>query len=119
MKIPLNLNRDEAQSGKAAQAKILEHALAATKKGDWNARRNVLRHFDPLLTSLAEKRTSDPKRARALVEAGQQGLIVAIKKYKPNMTAERFRILALDYIEARMDKPDAQPGFFARLFDRP
>ncbi|OGV66536.1 MAG: hypothetical protein A2283_07345 [Lentisphaerae bacterium RIFOXYA12_FULL_48_11] len=118
MKIPLNMGNNGGQSSKAAQIKTLERDILATRKGDWNAKNNLVRTFLPLLTSLAEKRTSDVGHKNKLIEAGKEGLFIAARKYKENMGANKFQVFALDFIESSMDSSGKSVGFFARLFGR-
>jgi len=114
MKIPLQTNSEEGQTAAAARTKALQHDLLASKKGDWEARNSVIRTFTPLLTSMAEKRSSDTREVGLLVDAGKAGLEKAIKKYKPNMGADMFQLFALKFVEKQMDSPSG--GFFSRLF---
>lgn len=118
MKIPLNMGNNGPQAGKAAQLKTLERDILATKKGDWNAKNNLVRTFTPLLLSLAEKRSQDVARKNKLVDAGKEGLFNAARKYKEGMGADKFQVFALDFIEASMDDIGKEVGFFARLFGR-
>jgi len=118
MKIPLNMGNNGGLSSKAAQIKTLERDILATKKGDWNAKNNLVRTFLPLLTSLAEKRTSDLGQKNKLIEAGKEGLFTATRKYKEHIGADKFQVFALDFIESSMDSPKNSGGFFARLFGR-
>jgi DNA-directed RNA polymerase specialized sigma subunit len=118
MKIPLNMGNNSNQSSKAAQFKILEREILATKKGDWNAKNNLIRTFTPLLTSLAEKRSSDPAQKNKLMDAGKEGLFNAARKYKESIGPDKFQIFALDFIESNMDNLGKNVGFFARLFGR-
>ena len=116
MKIPLKLGQNGQQSGRAAAAKIIERDILAAKRGDWNAKNSLIRSFQPLLRSLAEKRAEAPAAINQYVEAGKEGLLKAIKKYSASVGADRFQIFALDFIEASMDKSGKGGGFFARLF---
>lgn len=116
MKIPLNMRQNGLNSSKAAQAQVLEHDILDTKRGDWNAKRDLARQFMPLLSTLAEKRSDDPKEIAAIIEAGQEGLFLAAGKYKKSIGPAKFRIFALGYIEKAMDNRNNPPGFFARLF---
>ena len=118
MKIPLKLGQDGAQSSRAAEAKVLERDILAANSGDWNAKNSLVRTFLPLIQSLAEKRASSPADVSRLVEAGKEGLVKAIRKYRPSVGADKFRIFALDFIEAGMDQSAKSGGFFARLFGR-
>jgi DNA-directed RNA polymerase specialized sigma subunit len=116
MKIALNMGNNGNQSSKAAQAKVLERDIMAAKKGDWNAKNNLVRTFMPLLTSLAEKRSKDLPSINNYIEAGKEGVFKAAKKYNPSVGAERFHIFAVEFIEKSMDKRDKGGGFWARLF---
>ena len=118
MKIPLNMVNSGTQSIKAAQIKTLERDILATKKGDWNAKNNLVRTFMPLLVSLAEKRTADTAHKNKMIDAGKEGLFTAARRYKESIGAAKFQIFALDYIENSMDNSDKKVGFFARLFGR-
>ena len=118
MKIALNLGQDGQQSSKAAADRVLERDIQAAKKGDWNAKHNLVRTFTPLLTSLAEKRSQDTAKMNQYIEAGKQGLFEAALKYKPVVGPDKFRIFALDFIEASMNRVDKGGGFWARLFRR-
>jgi len=115
MKIPLNLNNG-TQSTKAAQAHVLERDILAAKKGDWDAKNNLVRTFTPLITTLAEKRSSDISEINKYIEAGKNGLFAAAKKYKKSIGPAGFHISAADFIEASMDRPGKEGGLFSRLF---
>lgn len=114
MKIPLNSSSEEGITTAAARTKALQSDLLSAKKGDWEARSHVVRTFTPLLTSMAEKRSSDPQEIAALVEAGTVGIQTAIKKYKPTTGADRFQLFALPFIEKRMSNPSG--SFLSRIF---
>ena len=118
MKIPLHMGQGEAQASKEAQARMIERDLTASKKGDWNAKNNLTRTFMPLITSLAEKRTQDKATLNKYIEAGKQGLLQAIRKYRTGVGADKFQLFALDFIESSMNHADKPAGFFARLFGR-
>lgn len=113
MKIPLNYSQDQARSGRAAKAKIVEHDVLAAKGGDWSAKTRLAQTFMPLIKSLAEKRASDAQGINELIEQGKQGLYKAAKKYKKSIGADKFQIFALKYIEQSMDN---KGGFFSKLF---
>ncbi len=118
MKIALNMGGAGNVSGKEAQAKVLERDILAAKKGDWNAKNNLVRTFIPLLTSLAEKRTKDMHAINDYIEAGKEGLFKAVKKYKPAVGAEKFHIFVVDFIQEAMERHEKGGGFWARLFGR-
>lgn len=122
MKISLNMGLDVEQS-KAAQIKAFERDILGAGAGDWNAKGNLVRHFTPLLTSLAQKRSTDIATVNRCIDAGKDGLVQAARKYKPSVGPERFQIFAVDFIEAAMDKAVREGsgkggGFFARLFGK-
>ena len=116
MKIPLNVPPAQATSV-AAENKVLERDVLAAQKGDWEAKKAVVRTFMPLLQSLAQKRAKDVPTINSLIEKGKEGLLTAVAKYKRSMGPDRFRIFALDHIEAAMDRKKSG-GFWARLFRR-
>ncbi|MCX7591809.1 MAG: hypothetical protein N2255_09300, partial [Kiritimatiellae bacterium] len=116
MKIPLGVQQTQTTSV-AAENKILERDVLAAQKGDWEARRAVVRTFMPLLTSLAQKRAKDTATINAYIEKGKEGLLAAVAKYKPGIGPERFRIFALDHIERAMDRKK-EGSFWTRLFRR-
>jgi DNA-directed RNA polymerase specialized sigma subunit len=118
MKISLNLNQGGTVSAKVAQARNMEQDILASRRGDWNARRNLVQQFQPLLLNLAHKRTNDPAKVAELVEAGTDGLLRAVRKYKKNVGAEHFRVFALDYIEAQMTRAAKGGSWWSRLFGR-
>lgn len=115
MKIPLNMGQASGQTSREIQMKTLERDIAAAKKGDWNAKNTLSKNFLGLITSLAEKRTTDKSEINRLVDLGKDGLVTAIQKFKDTSHPERFQVFALDFIEQSMDK---KPGFFARLFGK-
>lgn len=123
MKIALNMGGQGGTDPRAAQ-KVLEKDILAAREGDWSAKNNLARVFAPLLTSLAEKRTTDTAQMNRLIEAGKQGLFAAARKYKPGVGPEHFRVFALDFIERSMDdsghsgESGGARGFFGRLFGR-
>jgi len=117
MKIPLNMSGDGAP-GPGGQ-KVPESQILAAKGGDWSAKNELARVYLPLITSLAEKRTSDTAKLNTYIEAGRDGLAKAARKYKRSVGVDRFQIFALDFIEAAMDGVDNGPsGFFSRLFGK-
>jgi len=117
LKIPLNMGETNDATGKRQLASI-ERLILAAKGGDWNARHQLARRFNGLLTSLAQKRATDPRDVQALIEAGKRGLNKAAKKYRPSIKPEKFQIFALDYIEREMNAAAGGRGFLARLFGR-
>ena len=119
MKISLNMGPQGPKEQKASQARVLEADILGAKRGDWNAKNNLVRQFMPLLQSLAEKRASDQPQINRCIEAGKNGLFVAARKYKREIGPDSFQIFALDFIEPRMDKAaKGGSGFFAKLFNK-
>jgi len=117
LKIALNMRQGEGDFNQEAdREKTLERDIAAAKKGDWEAKTRLGRSFMPLFMSLARKRANETAAINRLIEAGRDGLLNAVRHYKPN-TDMKFEVFALAYIENEMDKSD-KPGFFARLFGR-
>ena len=114
------MNQHDGVQSAAALNRVLEHDIMAARKGDWNAKHALERTFMPLMTSLAEKRTSDIAKINRYLDAGKRGLSIAVKKYNPKAGPDRFRIFALNFIEAEMDAVDraSTGGFWARLFGR-
>ena len=116
MKIALNMGE---KASPISQAKVTESEILSAKKGDWTSLSNIQRAFHPLLTSLAQKRTTDPAQVANYVEAGKEGIATAVRKYKQSIGASRFSIFIVDYIHEAMDTVDKKKrGFFARLFSR-
>jgi len=118
MKIPLNTSASEGDTPAAHKLRKLANDLAAARRSDWGARDRVVHHFTPLIRSLADRRTQDPKERQRLVEAGQAGLVTAISRFNPSGGPERFQLFALDYIEKRMDRPAESGGLLSRLLRR-
>lgn len=114
MKISLNMGSGPAS--KATQAKLLERDVVGAAEGDWTCKTNLVRTFMPLITSLAQKRTSEVAKLNKYTEAGKEGLMTAAKKYKPGSGVDNFHIFALDFIEKSMDHTDKPGGFFSKLF---
>jgi DNA-directed RNA polymerase specialized sigma subunit len=81
-----------------------EKIILSVKSGNWDAKTILAKEFTPLLTSLAEKRSTEIGVINNLIESGKKGLFKAAKKYKHKMHPEKFRIFALDFIEKEMDK---------------
>lgn len=117
MKIALNMGQDTDLTGSAAQDKALERDVLAAKRGDWTAKENLARTFNPLLQKLAAKRSRDAAKVADLMKAGKDGLALAARKYKPADGPHKFRISAVDYVEQAMDKA-MKGSLFARLFGR-
>jgi len=120
MRISLNLGKGDGAPGSgAAPGTISEADILAARDNDWGARNKLIRQFTPLISSLAQKRSDDVAEVNRCIEAGKQGLLTAIRKYKRNIGAARFRLFALDFIEKSMDGQGGTRGFFSRLFGRP
>lgn len=119
MKISLQMDQQASSDSPEARARVLEHDILAAKQGDWNAKNQLVRMFMPLLTSLAQKRTSDTAKINLLIDAGKKGIFLAAKKYKKDIGAENFQIFALDFVDKAMDQASSgKGGFFARLFGK-
>ncbi len=114
MKIALNMQQDEQYNAEQDRTKHIERDVALTKKNDWEAKARLISTFMPLLTSLAKKRAHESAAINRNIEAGKEGLISAVRRYKPG-TSMKFEVFALSYIESEMDRAN-RPGFFARLF---
>lgn len=117
MKIALNMGTQRDSTGATAQDRQLERDLLAAAQGDWSARQNVVKAFRPLIASLAEKRTRDPRKVAELIQAGTDGVGQAAKKYKAEMGPHKFRVAVVDYIEQSMDKA-AKGSWLSRLFGK-
>ena len=119
MKIGLNMSGSaDPNASKAAEGRAFEHVILNAKKGDWEAKDILQKKFTPLITSLAEKRAKDQATINKLIESGKLGLLEAANRYKPSIGPDKFRIFALDFIEAEMDSAGRSGGFFARLFGK-
>lgn len=116
MKIPLKLGQEGHQSSVQAEAKAIERDVIDAKNGDWNAKNRLVRTFHPLLVSLAQKRADVPAQQQKFIEAGKEGLFKAVRKHKAGTDIGRFRLFALDFIEAAMDRAAKGGGLFSRLF---
>ena len=116
MKIALNIRSDDPAVSSAQEEKLIERDVLACRRNDWEAKARLVQRFMPLLTSLAKKRATDIAAINRYIDAGKEGLMVAVRKYRPQ-TDGKFPIFAPTYIEAQMDRV-AKPGFFARLFGR-
>jgi DNA-directed RNA polymerase specialized sigma subunit len=117
MKIPLNLRQNEEALFGEYHDKAMERDVLACKKSDWEAKARLVHTFMPLLTSLARKRTADVPRANRYIEAGKEGLMTAVRKFRPSRDI-KFRVFALEFIETNMDRTDRRGGVLARLFGR-
>ena len=116
MKIALNMRQGDDLSGDGDRERAIERDIAAAKRGDWEAKTRLARTFMPLFTSLARKRSQETAAINRHIEAGREGLMDAVRRYKPN-AGMKFEVFALSYIEDEMDRA-GKPGFFARLFGR-
>ncbi len=115
MKIPLHSTSNGNQTPAAARTQALGRDLVAAKRGDWEAKHRVEATLMPIMQDLARKRANSNKEINAMIDAGKQGIAKAIKKFKPNVEADRFQIFALRFIEDEMDNPGSD-GFFSRIF---
>ena len=118
MRIPLRMTSDDGGTGKLAQPGIPERDVLATREGDFQAKARLLAAFLPLLNKLARERTADNATINRYVDAGKEGVLAAVRKYKPKGGAGEFQIFALDFIESAMDSVTKPRGFLARLFGR-
>ncbi|MFT7488133.1 MAG: DNA-directed RNA polymerase specialized sigma subunit [Candidatus Promineifilaceae bacterium] len=119
MKIPLNMSGAQGpEAAKSQRNQALESKILAAKRGDWDAKSALGRSFLPLITSLAEKRSSDISEINTFIAAGKEGLFAAARKYKRDIGPVDFQLFALDFIEAHMDKPGKSGGFFGKLFKK-
>jgi DNA-directed RNA polymerase specialized sigma subunit len=117
VKIALNLNQKDTYTPDGEdQEKAIERDVQACKRGDWEAKTRLTQAFMPLMTSLARKRSTETAGINRYIEAGKEGLLYAVRHYKPASNA-KFQIFALPHIEDSMDRID-RPGFFARLLGR-
>jgi DNA-directed RNA polymerase specialized sigma subunit len=113
----LNFGTSGAASGKAVRLRVIQNDIVAAKKGDWNSRRALLSEFRPLLQSMAEKRARTPEELRTLVQAGEEGVARAVRKFRLSDGADHFQVFALPYIEKAMEEPGRR-GFLARIFGK-
>lgn len=116
MKIPLKLADHDMHAGPSTQTRELDRDIRGAKQNDWNAKAKIHKTFMPLLTSMAQKRSSDQSRINELVDKGKEGLNKAAKKYNLNEGADKFRIFAVSYVEDAMDGKGG--GFFSKLFGK-
>jgi len=116
VKISLNIDGADDQSTRTAEQKALNHLILNAKKGDSVSRERLIQNFRPLMMSMAEKRASDTLTVGKYLDAAKAGLITAADRYTQSVGAENFRIFALDFIEASMNRVDRGGGFFSRLF---
>lgn len=106
MKVALSPDEIASLSSSGAHAEELAQAVSGCKLGDWEAKRNLERLFNPLILMLAVKRAGDDNALRnELVENGRAGLYQAAKRFPRREHVRRFRLFALEHIEAAMDKP--------------
>ena len=116
MKISLNFGDDAGNNARAKQEHMLEQLVLATQNGDWSAKNQLGKAFQPLLKSLAQKLSQDSAAENLLIEAGKQGLFKAVKKYKKGMGLDKFELIAVNYIESAMNKQGkGGGGFLSRL----
>ena len=117
MKIALNLNQKDSYVPDGEEhERAIESDQQACRRGDWEAKTRLIQAFMPLMTSLAKKRSQDTAVINRYIEGGKEGLLSAVRHFKPGANA-KFEIFALSYIEDAMDRVN-RPGFFARLFGR-
>lgn len=114
MKIPLSQDELANLASSNSDIEALQHAIAGCRLGDWEAKHNLERLFQPLLVMLATRRAGDDAKLRnALVERGREGLYRAAKRFPRNDQVRHFRLFALTFVEAAMDNP---PGFWRKLW---
>ena len=114
MKISLNIRQGETVADSVAEERAIERDVMACKKNDWEAKARLVQRFMPLMSSLAKQRASDIPTINRFIEAGKEGMVTAVRKYKPESDG-KFQIFVVSHMEAHMDHA-AKPGFFARLF---
>ncbi len=117
MKIPLHIrNNDIADASPAVNRELaIERDVRPCRRGDWEAKARLVRQFMPLLTSLAHRRTSETVGINRLIEAGKDGMLRAVRKFRPHRH-EKFEVFALQYIESAMERENSPRGFWRRLF---
>ena len=115
MKIPLSHDELSNLAANSGEIEALTQAIDGCRLGDWEAKRALERIFQPLLVMLATKRAGDDVKHRThLLERGREGLYRAAKRFPKRDPVKQFRIFALPFIEAAMDKP---PSFWQKLQD--
>jgi DNA-directed RNA polymerase specialized sigma subunit len=118
MKIPLNLRQDDGAHPTEDADRAIERDVEACRHNDWEAKARLVSAFMPLLTTLARKRAPDIASQNRCIEAGKEGLVAAVRKYKSG-SDQKFRVFVVAYIESHMDRARSEGrGFFARLFGR-
>lgn len=115
MKIPLSQN-ELADLSSTGDIEAFRSAIDGSRLGDWDAKRQLDRFFNPLIQLLVFKRAgNDTARRNELAERAREGLHRAAKRFPRDMPARRFWIFALDPIESAMDRPT---GRLMRLLGR-
>ncbi len=115
MKIPLSHDELANLASSNSDLESLGQAIAGCRLGDWEAKRNLERQFQPLLIMMATKRAGDDTKHRtSLIERGRVGLYRAAKRFPRRDPMRHFRLFALPFIEASMDKP---PSFWQKMRD--
>ena len=106
MKIALSQDEIANLATSGSQMEALTQAVSGCRVGDWEAKRNLERLFNPLITMLAARRAgADTKVRNELIERGRAGLYRAAKRFPRRENVRRFRLFALDYIQTEMEKP--------------
>jgi DNA-directed RNA polymerase specialized sigma subunit len=106
MKITLSPEEMANLSAGGAQLEEIARAVDGCKLGDWEARHELERLFNPLIATLAFRRAGDDAALRnELIERGRAGLYRAAKRFPKRECKRRFRLFALDHIEAAMNRP--------------
>lgn len=116
MKIALNLKQGDQYNQEQDREHNIERDVMNVKKSDWEAKARLSQQFMPLMMTMAKKRVTETAAINRHIEAGKEGLLAAVRRYKPG-TGQKFEVFALSFIEAEMDRV-SRPGFFARLFGR-
>jgi DNA-directed RNA polymerase specialized sigma subunit len=116
VKIALNLKQGDQHNQEQDREHNIERDVMNVKKSDWEAKARLVQSFMPLMMSMAKKRTHEVAAINRHIEAGKEGLMTAVRRYKPG-TGQKFEVFALGFIEGEMDRLN-RPGLLARLFGR-
>jgi hypothetical protein len=107
--------KERVRTGRTQIVSRIIQDILAMQRGEWDARDRVDRHFEPFLKTLTTKRSGDPEEQKELYERAKEGLHKAVMKFTPDMTVDKFKVMALDDIEKSMNKGNDK-GFFKKLF---
>jgi DNA-directed RNA polymerase specialized sigma subunit len=116
VKIALNLKQGDQYNQEHEREQNIDRDVMHVKKSDWEAKARLVQLFMPLLMSMAKKRAHEVAAINRHIEAGKEGLMTAVRRFKPG-SGQKFEVFALSYIEAEMDRV-SHPGLFDRLFGR-